>query len=571
MPLALSWRKKMSTLFKATVAMKKYLLIIAAFATLVVSCQKTETNKPDDPDMKTIDLTIHATMDQTKTYITYDSGNKVYNPLWKKNDVIAVSPASKLSAKSSFTNQSNDGEEANFTGTTTITAAGDVLYAYYPKALSDGRSDSKFKFAIPNTQTVPDLTTFNGSYDLLVAKPQNISGDAPTVVNMQFRRVLAVLKVILRDDTTSSYLSGAKVTQVKIESSSSLLTGRVVVDIADDTADITWEAGSSYKYVIGSYAPGYTVNGSNALYLIVNPVTLASTSTLTVDVTTDNSLLTVHKEVTLSSALELKAASVTPLKIALDDACVSYYSEPVINAADVEIDAAAVGGTISYSVDNAVSGGEVSAAVIGTSTISNLALGTPASGSLPFTCDANTESSAKTATVRLTYTFNDPSETVTKDVVITQKSASAAMVFSWDMNEISGISGINATSFSVARTNGSTTFTLSYEGSSSSFKDVSGVKVLQFGGKYSSSNKRIITIPVTSGGELTIVASHNGSGTTGRPLVIDLDGTNVSSVDAGSCSKSSPGSFNVPISKAGTITIYPSGGDLYVFSVSYTI
>ncbi|MCR4848243.1 MAG: T9SS type A sorting domain-containing protein, partial [Bacteroidales bacterium] len=55
-------------------------------------------------------------------------------------------------------------------------------------------------------------------------------------------------------------------------------------------------------------------------------------------------------------------------------------------------------------------------------TIANLALGTITSGTVPFTCDANTDGTARSATVTLTYTYNS-TETVTKDVTITQAAA----------------------------------------------------------------------------------------------------------------------------------------------------
>ena len=95
--------------------------------------------------------------------------------------------------------------------------------------------------------------------------------------------------------------------------------------------------------------------------------------------------------------------------------------DPVINASNVSIAADDEGGTITYTVANEVSGGVVSAAIQDAGTIAGLVLGTPSAGSLTFTCAANTEATAKTATVRLTYTYNT-SETVTKDVVITQAS-----------------------------------------------------------------------------------------------------------------------------------------------------
>ena len=308
--------------------MKKYyaLLIVSA---LVISCQKPQNEGvTEDSSFKEVELTIIATNPGTKTYIEKDGAG--YTPYWNRGDVLAVSPVSKISSKNSFTNQSNDGEEANFTGSTTINTQGDVLAAFYPKAMTDGRSDNVFKFALAENQIVSSLTSFNRDYDLLVAKTVPVSGENPTSVSMQFRRVLAVLKVILKDNTTSSYVANSLVKQVKLSSSSSILTGRVFVDIVDDTQDISWESSSSYQDVIGTYNAGYEVNGTNAIYLIVNPTTLVSGSTLTVDVITNDTDLTITKEVTLSQDITFRAGNVTPLTINITDDCIAYNLLPTL-------------------------------------------------------------------------------------------------------------------------------------------------------------------------------------------------------------------------------------------------
>ncbi|MBO4434291.1 MAG: hypothetical protein J5769_02415 [Bacteroidales bacterium] len=562
--------------FKDHVAMKKFVFCIAAVVALAVSCQKAETNS----SMKTIDLTIKATMDQTKTYITYDSGNQVYTPSWHKSDVIAVCPQSDLGAKKSFTNQSNDGEEANFTGSATINTAGDVLYAFYPKGLTDGRSGNVFKFAIANSQSVPSLTTFNKANDLLVAKPQDISGTAPATINMQFRRVLAVLKVILRDDTTTSYLSSANVTKVKLTSSTSFLTGRVSVDITDDSADISWESSKSYNYVEGVYSAGYAVNGSNALYLIVNPTTLAEASTLTVDVTTDNDLLTIHKEVTLTKDLVLKAASVKPLTIGIDDASVSYYSAPVVNASDVEIEATDEGGTITYTVDNPVTGASMTASIYDAGTISNLVLGTPDAGSLTFTCDANTDTgNAKTATVRLTYTFNNPAETVTKDVTITQKKASSGAPkesHSWNFADFTdaqmeSITGLAADAKATAGQtwdfgDGLTMVTNSSSKWNNQTIGTDNYKWVATGGKYGS-NQKYFQFSTTTVGTVTILYASGGSAE--RSLTIKAGGTETT--DTANVSTSSSDMKTVTFSSvaAGTIMLYSKVDNVRFYSISF--
>ena len=82
---------------------------------------------------------------------------------------------------------------------------------------------------------------------------------------------------------------------------------------------------------------------------------------------------------------------------------------------NVDLDYNATSGSISYTLVNPVSGGEVTAK----SSENWLTLGTVKATEVPFTCTANEANTERTATVTLTYTYGD-NETVTKDVTVTQ-------------------------------------------------------------------------------------------------------------------------------------------------------
>ena len=86
---------------------------------------------------------------------------------------------------------------------------------------------------------------------------------------------------------------------------------------------------------------------------------------------------------------------------------------PSISANNVEIAYDATSGSITYTINNGVNGGTLTASTNDTW----LTLGTVGE-TVPFTCSANEASAARTATVTLTYTYNR--ETVTKDVTVTQ-------------------------------------------------------------------------------------------------------------------------------------------------------
>ena len=86
---------------------------------------------------------------------------------------------------------------------------------------------------------------------------------------------------------------------------------------------------------------------------------------------------------------------------------------PSITAADVDIAYSATGGEVAYTINNGVTGGTLSAAT----TAEWITLGTATSTTVPFTCTAN-DGAERTATVTLTYAYG--SESVTKDVTVTQ-------------------------------------------------------------------------------------------------------------------------------------------------------
>ena len=99
-------------------------------------------------------------------------------------------------------------------------------------------------------------------------------------------------------------------------------------------------------------------------------------------------------------------------------------STPSINANNVEITYEGTSGSIAYEIQNGVTGGAVTSATITASSPSNWLTVTgsnPYSSPIGVTCSANSNYYARTATVRLTYTYNT-NQTVTKDVTVTQTS-----------------------------------------------------------------------------------------------------------------------------------------------------
>ena len=88
---------------------------------------------------------------------------------------------------------------------------------------------------------------------------------------------------------------------------------------------------------------------------------------------------------------------------------------PVISANSVNIAYYETSGNIAFTVNNPVTGGVLTAA----SSESWLTVSRVSDNSVSLTCSANSETTARTATVTLTYTYGN-NETVTKNVTVTQ-------------------------------------------------------------------------------------------------------------------------------------------------------
>lgn len=106
---------------------------------------------------------------------------------------------------------------------------------------------------------------------------------------------------------------------------------------------------------------------------------------------------------------------------------VQQSEDPSISASNVNIDGDATSGQIAYTISNPVSGGQLTAAT----TAGWLTISAINDNNVQFTCVANTETIARTATVTLTYTYNRA--TVTKDVTVTQ-AAHEAPHYTWDLS-----------------------------------------------------------------------------------------------------------------------------------------
>ena len=177
-------------------------------------------------------------------------------------------------------------------------------------------------------------------------------------------------------------------------------------------------------------ALAYNATGGEFGYSITNPtgasLNAASNSDWITNVAVDGENSKVTFSTSTNTAYTQRVGTITLTYTGATDKVITITQNaaptPTITAADVNIEYNATDGSIAYTINNEPNpAGTLTAAIKAgtTPTIADFAVGTVANGAVPFTCSANTTSSAHTATVTLTYTYGD-NQTTTKDVVVTQ-------------------------------------------------------------------------------------------------------------------------------------------------------
>ena len=314
--------------------MKKSLFFLALGAVLFASCNKEMTN-PDEPKQegKVVNFTINVGAPETKTYFEHDDINGKYIPKWNNGDALGVffnSWTDDAALAATFTNTAASGTTASFSGTGTVNVAEQTIYAFYPAnsfAKAYNTSDGTYiGMNIPQTQR-PTATSFDPKADILVNVPYAITiDDADVVINdMQFRRVGSVLKVVLIDGTGTSKLDGDNVKSLTLatDMTSGALSGRYRYDFvnerpfykdgsynehmaiknADVTADLT--------------ANPIALNGTNAIFVIVNPCKLDKDSHLNLSIVTDKHNIT--KEITLPKDISFPVGAMAEIQVSIKD------------------------------------------------------------------------------------------------------------------------------------------------------------------------------------------------------------------------------------------------------------
>lgn len=300
------------------------LALISAIA--FVGCNKEIAPEPSNETV--VRFTINAAAPETKTYIEYNSLAGTYTPNWHNGDELGVffnSWAENAALSTTFANTSANGPSASFSGEGTVNASQQTIYAFYPSsAFAKAYADHVIGLTIPGTQK-PTASSFDKAADLLVNKPYpiTISNTSVVIDDMQFKRILSTLKLVIADGTGESILASDKIKSVTLTTKTSAdangeaLTGRYQWDFENETGLIVDNVKTNAVTADLSANP-VELNGSNPIYLMVNPTTLPKDSKLIIDISTDKH--EISKTATLSTkAFEFPAGQVARLNISIKD------------------------------------------------------------------------------------------------------------------------------------------------------------------------------------------------------------------------------------------------------------
>ena len=275
--------------------------VVAGMAALLASCNKQE--EVFVPEGKTVEMTIVASSDETKTVLGSD-GTVTWSA---KGEQLAVIEAAVLDSKSETAKvTSEDGVTTDKGATMTFgvslstkTANSFGYYALYPNsAYVEKPTDlAKVKVSLASTQA-PTKSSFGPSADVLVAKPVTGLIEQPKELNLQFARVIAVGRMTIKDLNTKE-----NVQKVTFTAAKKAVTGRSYIDFTTAAGVTYGYSGQGVDNVVLDYSEQTIAADGMIAYFTCWPFELGAGDTFSVVVETENYTFT--KDITLAKGKSL--------------------------------------------------------------------------------------------------------------------------------------------------------------------------------------------------------------------------------------------------------------------------
>lgn len=225
-------------------------MLIAVAAMAFVSCQKDETAAPETVSAT---LTMHAGVEETKTYL--DEDNTV---LWGKGEAVKLYVGAGENAKfvSSTSTDAYEGAKIasfDFSITDLDAAESYNLGGIYPAsaAMEDNDNPVKFKTILSQTQNA-EVGKYDPSAYIMVLKPETVE-TLPEQYQASFRRATALNKITLtnvKEDITTVEITVPE---------SNALAGRRYFDLTKGTSGEIYY-GKSNTITVNSQFTGNTID-----------------------------------------------------------------------------------------------------------------------------------------------------------------------------------------------------------------------------------------------------------------------------------------------------------------------
>lgn len=300
----------MKGLFKIT--------ILTVFALAFASCEE----EPSCDEIQELHFVVNSTENRTKSYFD-NNMDGTYSPKWSKGDELAIfvgeiKADTKITAKLSNVNESGS-SVASFEGTASNVEEEGTFRSFVPAAAFEKAYANGTVGVTLNTVQMPSSITIDESCDILVAKPCYYMSDAGSVVvdDLYFKRLFSVLKVNL---TGADALKGETVKSFTITAPKPvILAGRAAVNLSEATVSAWNTNDNAVTALYEADAPVFGgENGlANTVWLVVNPTTIASGSTLVFNAETAN--YNISKEVVLTEDMTFPESQIAVINLSIKE------------------------------------------------------------------------------------------------------------------------------------------------------------------------------------------------------------------------------------------------------------
>ena len=293
-------------------------LMLVAVAAMGIACQeKFEENiAPINPNE--VVMTITADVDETRTYID-EANNKVQ---WSEGDQLKVIENSAVYRTTTATTIDADGKAMFTVSFPANTTDAEFTYSAVFPATAVTEDDAekidaaKIKVTVKDQQNAT-ATSFDPQADVLVAK-QVVTDAQPTSLNMQFKRLVAMGKMTLKN-----LPADAKIEKVIFTATTGKgVAGRNYVDAT---------AGEVSQYCYYGKTNVLTVNYDNAIttrdiYFTCNPFEMAAGETFTVKAVCGNKSYTREVEIPAERSLVFTEGDLNTFSVDMANATVESVS-----------------------------------------------------------------------------------------------------------------------------------------------------------------------------------------------------------------------------------------------------